>query len=108
MSPHPRLYRILRLACVLLPTGLLVAGCDLTDPEKREGLWHPTGSPGRNLAMQVANPADLLIGRGMRGSDGQMAAAAIERMRADKTKPLPSASISSVGAAGGAAPAGGS
>jgi type IV pilus biogenesis protein CpaD/CtpE len=48
--------------------------------------------------LQVANPGDLVRGSGTTGGDGQMAAAAIERMRNDKLKKLPAADLAQVSA----------
>lgn len=41
-----------------------------------------------NLGLMVANPGDLLGGRPMGPADGEQAAAAIQRYRTDKVKPL--------------------
>jgi hypothetical protein len=66
------------------------------DPLTREGLWRPSHINRDNLALQVANPADLTRGTGTTGGDGQIAAAAIDRLRNDKLKKLPASDISSV------------
>ncbi len=84
----------LRLA---LATALLVmlAGCEERDTLRRTDVWYPTGANAANIAAMVANPSDLIRGRGARGSDGTEAAMAVERLWQDKTKPLPQVSDSS-------------
>lgn len=41
-----------------------------------------------NLAAMVADPADLTRGRAFTGADAALDAAAVERLRLDKVKPL--------------------
>ena len=93
MSPQLR-------AAALLALAALLPGCDATDPYKREGMWHPMGANATNFAMQVARPSDLLIGRGSAGSDGDTAAQAVDRLRQNKVKPLPTVTSTTVGSAG--------
>ena len=72
------------------------------DPLTREGLWYPAHVNRENLTLQVANPSDLVRGKGTVSSDGQLASAAVDRLRNDKVKKLPAADISqlSVGSSG--------
>ncbi|HXQ49801.1 MAG TPA: CpaD family pilus assembly lipoprotein [Stellaceae bacterium] len=49
-----------------------------------------------NLASMVADPADLLKGRGTPYSDGAVAAGAVELYRQDKVKTLPTTTTSTV------------
>ena len=88
--------RRIRLALVLL---LLPAGC--ADPMMRTGTWHARDTNTANLAASVVNKPDLLRGEAENGADGQLAAAAIARLRADKVKPLNEISTMSTGAGGG-------
>ena len=66
------------------------------DPLTREGLWTPTRANHANLMLMVANPADLLRGSGTGTSDGQLAAAAVDRLRQDKVKKLPRTDIAKI------------
>jgi hypothetical protein len=91
---------------------LLLAGCDTTDPQLRtDGVWVPTGVNDANLAAEIANPSDLVVGQsGGAGTDGHLAAAAVRRLRQDKVKALPDSGLSDIQVTGGgsaAAPAGG-
>jgi len=87
-------------ACLLLG----IAGCspehDPTnpsfDPLVREGLFRPGHTNRNNLTLMVANPADLVRGTGTTTSDGQEAAAAVERWRNDKVKKLPASDLAQV------------
>jgi type IV pilus biogenesis protein CpaD/CtpE len=79
--------------CLLLATAS--CGADY-DPLTREGLWEPGHSNHNNLALQAANPGDLVRGSGTTGGDGQLAAAAVDRLRNDKVKKLPASDISQV------------
>jgi len=79
---------------LLLATAAL-AGC--TDPYAWPGTWHPTQVNDVNLRAMVADPADLVWGASGTGTDGQLAAAAVERLRNGHAPPLPDASISKIG-----------
>jgi type IV pilus biogenesis protein CpaD/CtpE len=88
----------LRTALLLGGTATL-AGCGPDfDPLTREGLWHPNHANHSNLTLMVANPADLVRGTGTNTADGQLAAAAIDRLRNDKVKKLPASDIANIGA----------
>jgi hypothetical protein len=94
---RPALLRpaLLRGAAMCLVLGTAACGADY-DPLTREGLWEPGHSNHANLTMQVANPGDLVRGSGTTGGDGQIAAAAVDRLRNDKVKRLPASDISTV------------
>ncbi len=86
-------------ALAALGTLLALSACGPEfDPLSREGLYEPVHSNRANLALQVANPADLVRGTGRTTSDGQLAAAAVDRLRTDKIKKLPSSDISTISA----------
>lgn len=91
----------LRGAAAAAATATLLAGLSgcgpQYDPLTREGLFHPEHSNRTNLVLSVANPADLVRGTGSATSDGQIAAAAVERLRQDKVKRLPAADIAVLG-----------
>ncbi len=94
-----------RLACRAFALAALV-GCQRTDPYVRDGLWRPTNANDANLRAMIADPRDLQEGHGATSSSGDIAAAAVARLRQDATKPLADSSISSVHVSGaGAAPA---
>jgi len=77
--------------------GLLaLAACDATDPQFRDGLWHPIHVNRANLTLTAAYPADLVRGSGVVGSDGTLAAAAIDRLRTNKVKKLQDAGLSEI------------
>jgi type IV pilus biogenesis protein CpaD/CtpE len=87
------------LARVAAAIGLLtmVAGCDTVDPLLNQNTWHPLGVNEQNIAAQVANPADLLHGREPTGgSDGDLAAAAVLRLRTGHVKALPDSAVSAL------------
>jgi type IV pilus biogenesis protein CpaD/CtpE len=93
-----------------LPLAIVLSGCASTDPLLRPDLWHPNGANDANLAAEAVDPMDLVHGRdGGEGIDGQLAAAAIERLRAGKVKSLPDSGVTDIRMqSGGAASQGGS
>lgn len=76
----PMVRRPLRRAGGLLLCLGALAGCAGTDTYRRPGTWHPDGANAANIAAMAANPGDLLRGRGSPGSDGPLAARAIDRL----------------------------
>jgi hypothetical protein len=76
--------------------GLSACGPEF-DPLYREGLYRPQHDNHMNLVTQVANPADLVRGTGTSVSDGQLAAAAVDRLRTDKVKKLPQTDVADIG-----------
>jgi type IV pilus biogenesis protein CpaD/CtpE len=75
---------------LLLGLGLgLLAGC-APDPFAAPPSWNFTGANGANLAAMVADPMDLVRGRSDGGgASGQLAAAAVARLRRGQLKELP-------------------
>ncbi len=93
MTPLARLIVIGRAATIGL-IGVLM-GCAATDPLLNDNGARPTGVNELNIAAEVANPDDLVRGRGATvGSDGEKAAAAIVRLRTGHVKALPDSGIS--------------
>lgn len=98
----------MRAALALL---LALTGCAQVDPYTRTGMWQPGGVNSLNLAAMVANPHDLMQGRGSAGAQGTTATAAVERLLAGVPTPLPSVSAATTpgsgagNAAAGPAPA---
>ena len=74
---------------LLLLLLLLPAACADTDPVYRPGDWMPRGASARNLGVMLAEPSDLIYGRGETGADSKLATAAVNRLWTDKVKPLP-------------------
>ena len=68
------------------------------DPLSREGLFQPLRANRADLALEAANPADLVRGTGRSTSDGQAAVAAVDRLRQDKVKKLPASDVSTIAA----------
>ncbi|MDO9709135.1 hypothetical protein [Paracraurococcus lichenis] len=87
--------RFRRYIPLLLPL-LATAACDALDPYKREGNWRPAQVNEANLAVMVANPAELRRGTGAPGTAGFVATGAIERLRADRVKPLPDTGLARI------------
>ena len=91
--------RTLLNGLALTATLLSLAACNpAMDPLYRDGLFEPVHSNRANLALMVANPTDLVRGTGRATADGQLAAAAVDRLRNDKVKRLPASDVSAVGA----------
>ncbi|TDG30503.1 hypothetical protein [Paracraurococcus ruber] len=75
------------LPWLLLP--LLLGGCEAADAYHRPGTWRPEAANERNLRAMLVRPEELVRGTGEAGAQGATAAQAIERLRADRVKPLP-------------------
>jgi type IV pilus biogenesis protein CpaD/CtpE len=80
----------------ILLAALALTGCALTDPYYRDGVWRPSDVNEANLRVMVASPADLVRGVSSPAADGQQAAAALDRQRNDKVRPLPDSAIAKV------------
>ncbi len=76
---------------VFLLLLLLPAACTQTDLFYRAGDWTPQGANARNLAAMVAEPSDMVRGRGDTGADSPLAIAAVSRLMEGKAKPLANA-----------------
>jgi hypothetical protein len=74
-----RKMRVAPLALLAL-SGVALAGCSMTDPYERAGIWRPSGVNEANIAAQVANPGDLARGRGDAGGSVRGASGAVERL----------------------------
>jgi len=79
-----------------LPLLAATAGCEIFDPYKREGTWRPTAANEQNLATMAVLPAERVRGTGVAGAAGSNAAGAIDRLRADRVKPLPDTGVARI------------
>ena len=88
---------------LLLAGGVLtLSSCQDLDPYHRQHVWYPTGASQANTAAMVADPNDMIRGRGTATADGAVAEGAVTRMRQEKVKPLlDPGSYSAGGGAGG-------
>jgi hypothetical protein len=75
---------------------LALAGCDATDPFRAEGKWRPAGVNELNLRVMLADPSHLDQGVEEPRRDGQLAAAAVDRLRRDRVRPLPASSLAEI------------
>jgi hypothetical protein len=63
---------------ILLIWVLTLTSCYL-DPIKNPNDWALTGAPHQNLAVQVANPTDLVAGKGNPNANGVAAASGVDK-----------------------------
>ena len=108
MKTHCNIALRIGLAALAAGIATTLGGCAFTDPYERPGVWRPMGSNDLNRELQVARPTDLVQGRGTTDSDGQTAAAAVDRLVHDRVKALPDTDISGVGGSGGSSGGSGS
>ncbi|MBB2203312.1 hypothetical protein [Gluconacetobacter tumulisoli] len=92
---------------------LALAGCAEMEPYRKPYAWHPTGANAANLAAMVADPHDLERGHDAGAVDAQAPVLAVERLRVDRPKALPSTSgiasgVSGSGGSGGSGSGSGS
>lgn len=79
-----------RLSLSILLAATALAGCGPAfDPYQAEGRWRPSGANEANLRAMLAEPRDVVAGRGTAQADGHLAAGAVERLREDKVRALP-------------------
>jgi uncharacterized membrane protein YgcG len=85
----------------LIGSVLCLAACQDMDPYTRSDTWQPTGANQGNLAAMVANPYDLIRGRGVPSIDTKASTLAIGRLWTDQPKMLPGAGGGGGGSSGG-------
>jgi hypothetical protein len=94
-----------RIAALLLPLLVALIGCNQIDPYTRPGNWRPNGANDANLRAMVAVPADLAVATPASSADGNLAAAAVARLRTGTVLPLPDSALAEVTpTSGGSAP----
>jgi len=77
---------IIRVA--LFAAVLVVAACQQMDPYTRSDMWQPTGANAGNIAAMVANPYDLIHGRGVDKVDSKASNIAVNHIWSDTPKVL--------------------
>ena len=82
----------------------VLAACQDMDPYTRTDMWQPTGANAGNIAAMVANPYDLIRGRGVPIVDTKESTIAIGHLWTDTPKPLLGAGGAPVAAASVADP----
>jgi hypothetical protein len=93
------------IRCCCLIALLLVSACgyDLGNPIARPGTWKPLGDNTANLRTMVADPHDLVVGRGEDPSLATEAAAPVQRVLTGKRYKLPEESASGISVSTGQA-----
>ncbi|MCB8875900.1 hypothetical protein [Acidisoma silvae] len=91
----------LRILLCLGLAALGCAGCAMTDPYQRDGMWQPTGAIPANIAVMVADPNDLIAGHGESTPTHYDSTIPIDRIMADKPKGLDGSTGSSSGSGTG-------
>jgi hypothetical protein len=90
---------------VLLLLFALTA-CETTDPYLRAGAWRPNGANEANLRAMVVVPADLVAAVPPGRADGDLAAAAVDRLHHDHVRSLPDSGVAQIEVVGNGAAAG--
>jgi type IV pilus biogenesis protein CpaD/CtpE len=93
------------LACITVT----VVSCDRIDASFRDTGWRPVGANAGNIAAMVAEPRDLIRGRGDGSENSNPSAVAVIHIWQDQPKPLLDKTGGSSGAGGplGGGPAAG-
>ena len=86
----------------ILAGVLMLGGCN--DPYNWPHHWNASAANLANIAAQTADWRDLDVGHGDPGSDGQEAAAAVDRLRRGLVKPLANVTASDIAAQSSTAP----
>ena len=79
------------LNVVLIASLAALAGCDSRDPYLRTDVWQPSGANAGNIAAMVADPHDLISGRGSAMQNSNESALSVEHVWLDQPKPLSTA-----------------
>jgi hypothetical protein len=85
----------------LLAAILAVAACQQMDPYTRTDTWQPSGANAGNISAMVANPYDLIRGRGVDKVDSRESGIAINHIWNDTPKGLLDPGGGSGGGGGG-------
>ena len=88
--------------------SLMLTACQDMDPYTRTDMWQPTGANAGNIAAMVANPYDLIRGRGVTAVDSKASNIAIGHIWSDTPKALLDPGGASSGGGSGGGSAGGS
>ncbi|HVC63814.1 MAG TPA: hypothetical protein VND19_26030 [Acetobacteraceae bacterium] len=88
----------------ILASLTVLGGCDQRDPYLRTDVWNPTGANAGNIAAMVADPHDLISGRGTDVQNSNEPALAVGHVWLDQPKSL---SPGGSGGGGGGAQSGG-
>jgi hypothetical protein len=85
------------LICLMF--ALVATGCaaEKTDPFERPGTWSVTGANDANLKVMVADPHDLISGRGETNNMASEASPPVQRLFSGKRFPLSTESASGLG-----------
>jgi hypothetical protein len=90
-----------RVGCMVIL--IMLAAC--TDPIDRPGTWNPSAkSNDANLRVMIADPHDLVEGKGQNGNSGAEAAPPVARLLTGRRYPLPSENTSDLPSAPQSAP----
>jgi hypothetical protein len=87
---------VMRTLLLLLAVLFAAQGCEQIDPYLREGNWRPNGSNPRNLRAMILVPAELVAAAPSGHAEGVLAAAAVDRLRQDRVRPLPDSALAQI------------
>jgi hypothetical protein len=76
---------------------LALSACTVFDPYQRPGVWNVTGAVNHNVAVQVANPADLISGQADAMSEGAFGQSALDNITKLESNQGSGSSTSSAG-----------
>jgi hypothetical protein len=93
--------RLIVRSSLLIGCMVMLAGCMDRDPYRRTDVWRPTGANAANLAAMVANPNDLISGRGVSSTDSKEPVIAIGRVWSDHPRSFSGGAGGSSGGDGG-------
>ena len=105
------MYRVLPPLVLLIVGAGAVSGCARLDTYNRPYTWHPTGANVADIAAQVANPSDLIVGRGSGRTDAAMLVPGLQQADGGQStggSPAAAAAATAAGGSAGAAGLGGS
>lgn len=81
--------------------ALLLAGCSNSDPFAQPGTWHENDAPMQNVAAELVNPHDLVMGRESTTLTGTIAVSALGQALDQGSQGATGASKPSAGSSAG-------
>ncbi len=96
------MHRVLPPLVLLIAGAGALSGCGRLDTYNRPYTWHPTGANAANIAAQVVNPDDLIVGHGSNRPGASIVVPGLQQVDSGQAPAAAAAGASGAGAGAGA------